>query len=101
MIVPSILETFGLTALEALACGTPVVAFKDTGISDIVEHKKTGYLAEPLNSKDLANGINWVLKNSFRNILDADSRKRAEFFFSDEVVIKKYRNIYNKLLSGN
>jgi glycosyltransferase involved in cell wall biosynthesis len=101
MIVPSILETFGLTALEALACGTPVVAFKNTGLSDIVEHKKTGYLAEALNAKDLADGINWVLKNSYKNILDIDSRKRVEFLFSDKIIIKKYQNIYNNLLSNS
>ena len=54
MIVPSKLETFGQTATEAMACGTPVVAFNNTGLSDIVEHKKNGYLAELLDINDLA-----------------------------------------------
>jgi glycosyltransferase involved in cell wall biosynthesis len=101
MIVPSKLETLGQTALEALACGTPVVAFGDTGLSDIVEHKKTGYLAEAMNVQDLANGINWVLENSLKYTLGPESRKRAEAFFSDEIIIKKYHNIYNNLLSSN
>ena len=101
MIVPSILETFGQTALESLACGTPVVTFKGTGTSDIVEHKKTGYLAEALNEKDLANGINWVLENSSEGILQTESRKRAKFFFSDEIIVKRFYNIYNNLLSVN
>ena len=100
-IVPSIKEVLGQIGIEALACGTPVVAFKDTGLSDVVVHKKTGYLAEALNAKDLANGIDWVLENSFKNALDVDSRKRAEFFFSEKVVMKKYHAIYNNLLSSN
>jgi glycosyltransferase involved in cell wall biosynthesis len=100
-IVPSVKEVFGQVAIEALACGTPVVAFKDSGLSDIVEHKKNGYLADALNANDLANGINWVLQNSFKNDLDAESRKRAELFFSEKVIIKKYHNIYNNLLSKN
>jgi glycosyltransferase involved in cell wall biosynthesis len=98
-VVPSVKEVFGQVATEALSCGTPVVAFKDTGLSDIIEHKKNGYLADALNANDLANGINWVLQNSFKNSLNVESRKRAELFFSEKVIIKKYYNIYNNLLS--
>tara|TARA_Y100000389_G_C17383496_1_gene475675 strand:- start:624 stop:1262 length:639 start_codon:yes stop_codon:yes gene_type:complete len=101
MVAPSKLETLGQTAIEALACGTPVVAFKGTGLSDIVEHKKTGYLAEVLNEKDLANGINWVLEKSSDNTLNIASRKRAENFFSENEIIKNYKNIYNNLLKDS
>ena len=66
MVVPSKMETLGQTAIESLACGTPVVAFNNTGLSDIISHKKNGYLAEFLNEQDLANGINWILKNSLK-----------------------------------
>lgn len=100
MIIPSKMETFGQTAIEALACGTPVVAFNNTGPSDIVDHKKNGYLAEYLNEKDLANGINWVLKYSYKNTLGENARKRVESIFSEEVIIKKYKNTYAKLLAA-
>ena len=78
MVVPSKIETFGQTATESLACGTPVVAFNDTGLSDIIEHKKSGYLAKYLNEIDLANGISWVLENSYKNNLSINSRKRSK-----------------------
>ena len=81
MVVPSKMETFGQTALESIACGTPVVAFKNTGLSDIIDHKENGYLAEFLNVKDLAHGITWILKNSHNNFLSINARKKAENFF--------------------
>jgi glycosyltransferase involved in cell wall biosynthesis len=67
MVVPSIQEVFGQTATEAMACGTPVVAFGATGLLDIVEHKVNGYLAEPFKPEDLAAGILWCLENTDRN----------------------------------
>ena len=72
--------------------------FKYTGLSDIIIHKKNGYLAEFLNETDLANGINWVLKNSLNNNLNLNARKTAENFFAEQVVIKKFKNVYEKLL---
>ena len=98
MIVPSKLETFGLTALESMSCGTPVVAFENTGLSDIIEHKKTGYLAKYLDEKDLLSGINWILNNPLKEIIRENSRKRVEKFFSDEVILDRYHKTYNNLL---
>ena len=63
MVVPSKMETFGQTALESITCGTPVVAF-NTGLSDIIDHKENGYLAEFLNVKDLFCGIMNIKKFS-------------------------------------
>ncbi len=96
--IPSKLEAFGQTALEANASGTPVVCFNKTGVSDIIEHKKTGYIAEYLNEKDFATGIEWILKNSTETNFDDNCVNRVENLFSEEVIIKKYRNIYNNLL---
>jgi glycosyltransferase involved in cell wall biosynthesis len=45
MLVPSKQESFGQTACESMACGTPVVAFATSGLLDIVDHKVNGYLA--------------------------------------------------------
>jgi glycosyltransferase involved in cell wall biosynthesis len=67
MVVPSIQEVFGQTATEAMACGTPVVAFGATGLLDIVEHRVNGYLAEPFKPEDLAAGIIWCTENPMRS----------------------------------
>jgi hypothetical protein len=50
-------RSLGQTASEALACGTPVVAFNTGGLSDIVVHKETGYSANGSDINDLENGI--------------------------------------------
>ena len=51
-----------------------------------------------MNEKDLANGIEWILKFSDQKLLGRNSRKRAENYFSENVILKKYQNLYNKLL---
>jgi len=53
MVVPSLQEAFGQTASEAMSCSTPVVAFAATGLLDIVNHKKNGYLAKPFDTGSL------------------------------------------------
>lgn len=99
MIVPSIQEAFGQTASESIACGTPVVAFDDTGVADIVEHQKTGYLAKPYEIEDLARGIAWVLENKERHQkLCLQGREKAEKEYTLELQAKRYESIYNNIL---
>ena len=54
---PSLAESFGLTFLENILCGTPVVGFDNTAVSEIVITGKTGYLANNKDEEDLRNGI--------------------------------------------
>lgn len=100
MVVPSRQEAFGQTGSEAHACGTPVVAFKATGLIDVVDHQKTGYLAKAFDASDLAAGIQWVLADAARlTKIGAAARARAVEFWSNEVVAKQYKSVYQKVLS--
>ena len=85
------------TGVESLACGTPVVAFNTGGIPDIVDHLKTGYLAEKFKSDDLLNGIEWVLKSSNYLEMRTKCREKALNFFSYPVVAKEYERLYAKI----
>lgn len=99
LIAPSKQEVFGQTASEAHACGCPAVAFDGTGLADVIEHQKTGYLAKAGNVQDLANGITWVLDSvSKSDTLNLAARKRAIEKFSYPVVAQQYQNIYSKVI---
>jgi glycosyltransferase involved in cell wall biosynthesis len=64
VVVPSIYEPFGMTALEALACKRAVVASDVGGLAEIVQHKTTGFLAEPKDELDLAQWLMTLLANA-------------------------------------
>lgn len=100
MIVPSFLEAFGQTASESMACGTPVAAFNATGLKDIVDHKKNGYLAKPYEAADLAKGIKWILEDRERLIeLSNKARKKAQIEFNIEKVTAQYLNFYKEIIN--
>lgn len=98
MVVPSLTEVFGQTASEALACGTPVVAFQCTGIQEVVVHKTDGYLARPYSSEDLAEGILWCLSYNTDNRLGKAGRERVMKEYRFEVVCRQYKDLYESVL---
>jgi glycosyltransferase involved in cell wall biosynthesis len=99
MIVPSLQESFGQTAFEAMACGTPVVAFNATGLKDIVDHQQNGYLAQPYETEDLAKGIAWVLENKERHQkLSHHAREKTEKEFASEIQAHRYLSLYTEIL---
>jgi len=98
MVVPSLQEAFGQTASESLACGTPVVAFGNTGLSDIISHKLNGYLVAPFDTSELAEGIEWILRNTHYKKLSENARQMAATTFDSKIVARKYINLFNNLI---
>lgn len=90
-VAPSLQESFGYTVCEALSCGTPVAAFGVGGILDQIEHKRNGYLAKMKNAKDLADGIEYCVRN--REKLTGYARARVLQTNSYEVVGSKYADL--------
>lgn len=61
LVVPSTgVESFGLVAIEAFCCGTPVIAARHGGLSDLIEHGKTGLLVAPGDVDALKEAISWA-----------------------------------------
>jgi glycosyltransferase involved in cell wall biosynthesis len=100
MVVPSLQEAFGKTAIEAMACGTPVVSFDSTGLKDIVDHQQNGYRAECFSEADLAAGIQWVLADQDRwHHLSTQARQKVELQFTLEKQANAYIQLYHEILS--
>jgi len=96
-IAPSRQEVFGQTATEAHACGCPVLAFDGTGLSDIIEHLKTGYLAQPFLVSSLVEGIEWIFsEKKISNLVfqRLAAREKVIKNFSYEVIGEKYKRLY-------
>lgn len=96
-VAPSIIESFGKTLTEAMACGTPVVCFDSTGPRDIVDHKINGYKAIPFSSEDLCQGIQWVLNHKEIENINLNARHKALEMFDSKVIAMQYLKLYQTL----
>ena len=100
VVVPSLRENLSNVIMESLSCGTPVVGFNIGGNGDMIDHQITGYLANAFDSKMLAEGIAWTLKDEFQKILSENARKKALMEFDKELVAQRYIKLYHEVLNG-
>lgn len=101
VVVPSRQDNSPQTATEALACGTPVVAFRTSGLPDFVEHEVTGFLAVPDDPVSLGAGVAWVLADAGRRErLARGARSRAEREWSFATVARRHVDLYATILSS-
>ena len=98
MVVPSLTEVFGQTASEALACGTPVVCFKTTGIQEVVDHMINGYQAIFEDCVDLATGIRWCLANNHNRALSNAAREKVMMGYTIDNISDKYTKLYQTII---
>jgi glycosyltransferase involved in cell wall biosynthesis len=97
---PSLAETFGLVFSEAMASGTPVVAFSGTGASEVVRHMETGYLARFQDTDDLTRGIRMLLEDaSFRETCGRRSREIAEQEYTLDLQSRRLVTLYEHVIA--
>jgi glycosyltransferase involved in cell wall biosynthesis len=94
-LAPSLEDNLPNTVVEALACGTPVVAFNTTGLPSMIVHQENGYLAQAYESDDLAAGVAWVLANTEH--LSANARQTALEKFDERQMAEAYLALYRQL----
>ncbi len=95
---PTIQETFGKTTAEAMACGTPVVAYNGTAMPELVgTDEKCGYLID-VNDPELYLKMIIKIKESSKVEFSMNARKRAEKLFDKETNINQYLQVYKTIL---
>jgi len=95
---PSREDNLPNTVAEALACGTPCVAFDIGGLSEMIEHQKTGWLAKPFDPVDLAAGIKWLLTHAHPEHLRNAAREKAMADYSITTMTARYSTLYSEIL---
>lgn len=102
LINPSFSEAFGMTLIEAMATGIPVIATRVGGMTELVEDGKTGLLVEPGDADALAQAMITLMGNEGlrREMGEAGRRRAVSFFGWDAVVdqlVRQYERIYKTL----
>lgn len=99
LLLPSEKESFGLVALEAMACGVPTVGSLAGGIPELVAHGETGFLAPTGDTEAMAQYAVRILKDDgLKENLRKACLSRATTMFSNDRIRKEYEQIYYRVL---
>ncbi len=102
LVLPSVsrLEAFGIAALEAMACGKPVVVSDVPGVREVITDGVEGLLAEPMSPEDIARKIDRLLENSQeRERMGLAGRHKVEKSFTVEKVVDGLEDLYLQVQS--
>lgn len=100
-LLPSQEESFGLAALEALACGVPVIGTEGTGLIEVIDHDKDGYLFPVGDTQAMADAAIGLLSDkrklgAFKSAAADLSRKK----FGQKKIVSEYEDYYKEVLNG-
>jgi N-acetyl-alpha-D-glucosaminyl L-malate synthase BshA len=101
-LLPSAQESFGLAALEAMACDVPVVASRVGGLPEVIAHERSGFLHEPGDLDGMAGSAIRLLTDEplHRRIANA-ARHSVHDRFCDEIIVPVYEAYYEEILGRN
>lgn len=98
-LLPSSTESFGLAALEAMACEVPVVASRVGGLPEVIEHGVTGFLHPPEDLDGMAaSGIQLLTDQSLHDRVADAGRRLVHDRFSADAIVPQYEKYYEEIL---
>ncbi|MCD6470762.1 glycosyltransferase family 4 protein [Candidatus Bathyarchaeota archaeon] len=101
LVIPSVYEPFGIVALEAMAAGVPIVASNTGGLSEIIKHDRTGFLAYAENPDSIAWGVNKILSDpGYASWLVQNAKKEVYENYSWSVAARRTVDVYRRALEG-
>ena len=99
LLLPSVTESFGLVALEAMASGVPVIASNVGGLPEVVEHGRSGFLVPVGDVDKMAEYAIQILSDcSMYTAFSKAGRKRAVAFFDYHNIVPQYEALYERVL---
>ena len=98
-VLPSLEDNLPNTIMEAMACGVPCVGFRVGGIPEMIEHRRTGYIANFKDSIDLADGIAWTLLEADQAELRTNCLRKVAHDYSQQSVAMRYIEVYNETIA--
>lgn len=99
IVLPSLMEGFGISLLEAMACGKPCIATSAGGTTDVVVDGKTGFIVPPSDPLSLYQAMYTLLiDDNLSKKFGMASRKRAEKNFAWDAIAKRTINLYEEML---
>jgi len=100
-LMPSAQESFGLAALEAMACEVPVVASRVGGVPELVDDGVTGFLCPPDDLAAMANAsVRLLTDDALHARMASAARTRAVERFADSKIVPLYERFYDEVLGG-
>ena len=98
-LLPSMQESFGLAALEAMACEVPVVASRVGGLSEVIEHGRTGFLHDLDDLDGMADsGVALLTDPELHAAVAAQGRRLVAEKFCADLIVPRYETFYTELV---
>ena len=96
--LPSSTESFGLSALEAMACSVPVISTKTGGIPEVVIDGESGYLSKVGDVKEMSSNAVEILSNENKLLLFKENALKQAMKFDVKQILPRYEKIYEKCI---